>query len=256
MTWVTAARLDDGGRVAIQIDRPKGNVLTAEVIGELRRALAEASAARGTRLITISGAGPDFSFGASVEEHTPQQIERTLPQLHGLIRDLLALPAVTAAVVRGRCLGGGFEVALACDLVFAADDARLGVPEIALGVFPPAAAALLPLRVGTSRATSAILCGDARPASWWHAAGLIERLAPAGALDEDVAGWYRSTLATRSGASLGQAAVASRVQLRHAVLPALEELERQYLHRLMRTADAVEGIAAFLERRPPSWRHA
>ena len=81
---------------------------------------------------------------------------------------------MTAALVRGRCLGGGFEIALACDFIFAEESAVFGLPEIALGVFPPAASALLPPRVGTARATSAIISGKPRPAVEWQQAGLVE----------------------------------------------------------------------------------
>ncbi|PYR57647.1 MAG: cyclohexa-1,5-dienecarbonyl-CoA hydratase, partial [Acidobacteria bacterium] len=116
------------------------------------------------KLITIEGDGPDFSFGASVPEHAPDEIARVLPEMHALIERLLDAPAVTAAIVRGRCLGGGFELALACDFIFAAADAVMGLPEIALGVFPPAASALLPVRIGAARATRAIVTGEAHRA--------------------------------------------------------------------------------------------
>jgi len=154
------------------IDRPKGNVLTAEVIAALRGSLADLPHA-GVRLVTLEGAGDHFSFGASVEEHLPEAIGRVLPELHALIRDLLAVPAPTGAIVRGRCLGGGFELALACDFLFAADNAWLGVPEITLGVFPPAAAALLPLKVGAARAAEAVVTGQVRQAADWLDAGLV-----------------------------------------------------------------------------------
>ena len=88
-----------------------------------------------------------------------------LPETHQLLRDLLAFPAATAALVEGRCLGGGFELLLACDDIIASDDAAFGFPEIRLCAFPPAGAALLPLRVGTSRATRAIVTGEPRPRS-------------------------------------------------------------------------------------------
>src|SRR4029453_2941420 len=97
----------------------------------------------------------------------PDQIGAVLPAMNRLIEDLLDAPAVTAAVVRGRCLGGGFELALACDFIFAADDAMLGLPEIALGVFPPAGAALLPVKVGGAQALRAIITGESRSASEW-----------------------------------------------------------------------------------------
>src|SRR5690606_8128747 len=97
--------------------------------------------------------------------------------MHALIYDLLDAPAPTAAIVRGRCFGGGFELALACDFVFAADTASFSLPEIALGVFPPAASVLLPLRAGGARATRAILTGEVTAAGEWADAGLVHSTA-------------------------------------------------------------------------------
>lgn len=246
----------DGAQLRLILDRPKGNVVTAAVIAALRSALAAVAAGRGLKLITLEATGPNFSYGASVEEHVADRIAGVLAELNGAVLDLLRAPAPTLAVVRGRCLGGGFELVLACDMVFAAEDALLGVPEIGLGVFPPAAAALLPLRVGTSRASRAVLGGEALPAAWWMGAGLVDRVVASDLLDGEVTGWFVNHLAPRSAAALAHAAEASRAGMLR-VLPALlGDLERQYLDRLMRTHDASEGIAAFLERRPPQWRNA
>src|SRR4029077_16041014 len=118
-------------------------------------------------------AGADFSFGASIPEHAPGEIGRVLPEAHALVYALLDLPIVTAALVRGRCLGGGFEIALACDFIFAEESAVFGLPEVALGVFPPAACVLLPARVGAARATASILTGAAMTAAEWRQAGLV-----------------------------------------------------------------------------------
>ena len=130
-----------GSHLRLILDRPKANILSIALMRELRGALGDVGRRPQVRLVTIEGAGDHFSYGASVEEHRADRIAEALGELHALVRDLLACPAPTAAVVRGRCLGGGFEIALACDLIFAATTAVLGVPEIALGVFPPAAAA-------------------------------------------------------------------------------------------------------------------
>jgi len=244
-----------GHHVRLVIDRPKGNVLTAEVIAALRGSLADLPHA-GVRLVTLEGAGDHFSFGASVEEHLPEAIGRVLPELHALIRDLLAVPAPTGAIVRGRCLGGGFELALACDFLFAADNAWLGVPEITLGVFPPAAAALLPLKVGAARAAEAVVTGQVRQAADWLDAGLVTVLAPVADLDAAVDRWYAAHLESKSAAALRHAALASRAVTRAAAEPVLAVLEELYLSGLMRTHDAVEGLTAFLEKRAPQWRHA
>jgi cyclohexa-1,5-dienecarbonyl-CoA hydratase len=179
-----------GTRAALTLFHEKGNIITAATIDALSAALDDVARSPHVKLVTIAGAGRDFSFGASIPEHAPDRIGAVLPAMHRVIERLLEASAPTAAIVRGRCLGGGFELALACDLIFAAEDSEFGLPEIALGVFPPAAAALLAWRAGGARAARAVLTGESRPAEDWHRAGLIELLAPAGALDEAVDEWF------------------------------------------------------------------
>lgn len=253
---IRAERRRDRRHLRLVIDEPKTNILTIAAMRELRAAIADVPASSPTSLVTIEGAGDHFSFGASVAEHRRQAIAAALAELHGLVQDLLACPAPTAAIVRGRCLGGGFEVALACDLIFASTTAVLGVPEIALGVFPPAAAALLPPRIGASRAAAAVLTGRTPPAEEWKAAGLIELIAAPEELEIAVDRWFDVNLAARSAAALRCAALASRSAIAQHVAATLPGLERLYLDTLMRTRDANEGIEAFLEKRRPQWAHA
>jgi cyclohexa-1,5-dienecarbonyl-CoA hydratase len=243
----------DGTRAAFRLCHPKGNIVTLEMIRTLAAELPALERAPRLKLITIEGAGPDFSFGASIPEHAPGEIERVLPESNRLIETLLDAPAPTAAIVRGRCLGGGFELALACDLIFAGESATFGLPEVALGVFPPAAAALLPHRIGTARATQAIVTGASRSAAYWHAAGLVECVVPDADLDATVDRWFAEHLEPRSASALRHAARAARAALRAQTRSLLPELERLYLNDVMRTRDAREGIAAFLEKRPPKW---
>lgn len=240
-------------RAAFTLFHEKGNIVTADMVGALRSALEAVAENPHLKLITIEGAGSDFSFGASIPEHTADQIGRVLPEMHALIYDLLDAPAPTAALVRGRCLGGGFELALACDFIFAEVGASFGLPEIALGVFPPAAAALLPMRVGGARATRAILTGEAATAAAWQAQGLLELVAPSGGLQAAADEWFATHLAPRSAAALRHAAAAARTGLVGHVREVLPRLEQLYLEDLMRTHDASEGVAAFLEKRSPSW---
>ena len=243
----------DQSRVAFTLFHATGNILTAEMVAALRSGLEAVSTNHRLKLITIEGAGPDFSFGASIPEHAPDQIDRVLPEMHALIYDLLEAPAVTAAVVRGRCLGGGFELALACDFILAADGAMFGLPEIALGVFPPAASALLPWRAGGARASAAAITGESRGAPDWERAGLVTVLGQADQLGSAVDGWFHRHLAPRSAAALRHAAAAVRLGLVTHVRDVLPRLERLYLDELMRTEDAAEGIAAFLAKRQPHW---
>lgn len=243
----------DRSRAAFTIAHPTGNIITEDVIRALSAGLESAAANPHLKLVTIAGGGADFSFGASIPEHAPGRVERALPAMHQLLLDLLDTPAVTAAVVRGRCLGGGFELALACDVILAADDASFGLPEIALGAFPPAASVLLPLRVGGALASRALLTGEPRGARAWQTDGLVEVVSGASELDAAVDAWFDTHLAPRSAAALRYAAAASRHVLASEVRRTLPELEQLYLGRLMGTRDAVEGIHAFMEKRPPRW---
>jgi cyclohexa-1,5-dienecarbonyl-CoA hydratase len=245
----------DGSGLRVVFGHPKGNIITGAMVSELRRELATAKSSTSLKLITIEGAGVDFSFGASVPEHAPREISRVLPEMHRLIHDLLAAPAPTAAVVRGRCLGGGFELALACDFIFAADNAVLGLPEISLGVFPPAGSALLPLKVGLARAARAVLTGQTLSAADWKAAGLVDFIAPAASLQAEVDRWFGLHLASKSAAALRHATTAVRYGAATHLRRVLPHLERLYLKELMRTYDAAEGVAAFLEKRAPAWRN-
>jgi cyclohexa-1,5-dienecarbonyl-CoA hydratase len=251
---VSVAFNADHTRAAFRLFHAKGNIITAEMVDALRTALESIAQNPHLKMVTIEGAGADFSFGASIPEHAPDRIAAVLPEMHRLIEDLLEAPAVTAAVVRGRCLGGGFELALACDFVFAADDAVFGLPEVALGVFPPAASALLPVRAGAARAIRAIVTGDPLGASEWKAAGVVELTAAADRLEAAVDRWFDVHLGGKSAAALRHAAAAARLGLLAHVRATLPALERLYLQDLMRTEDAAEGVAAFIAKRKPHWK--
>lgn len=247
---------DEGARVAVTFGHPKGNILTAAMVSEWRRLLAELSTlerARHIKLLTIEGAGADFCFGANIIEHAPDMIGAVLPDMNAFILDLLTMPMPTMAVVRGRCLGGGFEVALACDFVVAEQSAAFGLPEIAIGGFAPIASVLLPRRVRGARATSALLTGVSRSAAEWQADGLIEKVAPDGGLDRAVHQWFTSTLHRWSAEALRHAVLAARADLVAAARTGLPAAASLYVDSLAKTADAAEGVAAFLAKRSPLW---
>jgi len=247
---------DRSGQIQrIVLDRPKGNVIDLEMIAAIRGRLAALAAAPGPlKLLVFEGEGEHFSFGASVDEHLPDRVRRLLPAFHGLFRDLEDLGAPTAALVRGQCLGGAFELALWCGLVLCEPSARFGVPEVKLGVFPPIAAIALPWRVSGARATQIILSGDSYDASSAVAAGLAD------GCEEDAARalrqWFDERLSGKSAVALRAAWKASRRPLARALEADLPELERLYLEDLMAHRDPVEGLTAFLERRRPVWSDA
>ncbi len=243
----------EGRWIRLVMDQPPGNLLSLDMVRGLDEALATVEGRLGLRWLTVEGAGTDFCFGARIQEHLPEPMRTVLPATHALLKRWLAMKVPTAAIVHGRCLGGGFELALCCDDILAAEDAEFGLPEIGLAGCPPAAAALLPLRVGAARATRAILTGDRQPASYWHHAGLVSVAAGERSVLEAAREWFERRFASRSATALGIAALASRAVLRDRAEPVLDELERLYLDELLPTEDASEGVRAWMEKRPPRW---
>lgn len=243
------------GQVArVVLAAPKANIVDQAMMAELESAFGRLASRRDLKAIVLTGEGPNFSFGASVQEHLPEQISGTLTRLHALLRRIAEAPAPTIAAVRGQCLGGGLELALACDLILAEETAQLGCPEIQLGVFPPAASALLPVRIGAGPAASLVLTGASVSGAAAAAIGLAARTSGPGQLDTVLAQWLATDFVPRSPAALRYAALAVRRPLMHALEQDLPVIERLYLRDLMSGPDAVEGIQAFLEKRPPRWR--
>ena len=241
-------------RVArVLLATPKANVIDMAMMEELGSALRDLKTKTELRVMILGSEGPHFSFGASVQEHLPDQVRSMFKEFGDLLRLILELQVVTIAAVRGQCLGGGFELALACDFIIAEEGAAFASPEIKLAVFPPAAAALLPVRVGASRAADLVLTGAAWPASKAMEAGLVAKVAPPGQLDPVVDAWVGEHFLRRSAAALRHAVRAARLPLLRALEQDLPKLERIYLDELMAEPDAIEGLRAFLEKRPPRW---
>lgn len=243
-----------GQVLEVRLDAPKANILDAAMMAELRALLAAERAPSRRKAIVLAGSGAHFCFGASVPEHEASQVGAMLPQFHALIDDLLSHPLPSIAQVSGFCLGGGFELALACTLLFADDSARFGVPEIQLGVFPPVAAVLLPALGATMLGNRLVLSGEAVDAASLAACGL---LAGAGENAETaVSAWIEQHLLPRSASSLRLAHRAVRAALLARYRAGIGAAERLYLDELMATHDANEGIAAFGQKRPPAWTDA
>ena len=245
----------DGRLLRLRLSRPKANIVDAEMIAALDAALAaagrEAPGAPALRGVLLEHEGPHFSFGASVQEHLPESCAAMLRSLHALVLRMVDFPLPILVAVRGQCLGGGLEVAAAGHLIFAAPDARMGQPEILLGVFAPAASCLLPERVGQGAADDLLWSGRSVDGREAHRLGLVNAVAD----DPEAAAlaWFDEHLAGRSAASLRLAVEASRRDLRARVREKLASVEELYLTRLMKTRDAVEGLTAFLEKRAPVW---
>ena len=250
MALVTHSAVD--GTNTITLDSAPGNVIDMALCAELRPAIATAAADEGGKVLVLRGAGKHFSFGASVEEHLPDQAPEMLEAIGGVVRDLVGFPYPTVAGVQGHCLGGGLELVLACGIVIAEEAAVLAQPEIRLGVLAPAATALLAGRA----AEDVLLTGRDLTATEAHRLGLVNMLAPTGALDETVDGFVAEHFMPRSPASLRVATRAVREPQRKVIEERLAYTERLYLDELLPLHDGVEGIRAFLEKRDPEWRNA
>lgn len=256
MVAVRGVREHEDSLLRLTIDRPPGNVLTAELMRELARQIRDAAELPRLRLILLQAEGKHFSFGAAVAEHRADVVAEMLPVLRELMLAIASSPVPVAALVQGKCLGGAFEVVLACHFVFAASDARFALPEIRLGVFPPGATVLLPRRTTQALAERMILSGEELSSAELQAAGLIHAIAPETELRARADEWFEDTLKGFSAASLREAVCAIRAGIRQGLEQELIRLEQQYMDRLSRIDDASEGIEAFLERRKPQWSHA
>jgi cyclohexa-1,5-dienecarbonyl-CoA hydratase len=244
----------DGAIATVTFSRPPVNALGRAQIEQIEERVRELSRQRDVKLIALSGRGRDFSAGTDIREHRKEEATQLLKAFHSLIRLLLTTEVPTAALVQGRALGGGAELALACDFIFAETTATFGFPEIRLGVFPPAASVLLERRVGRTKAADLILCGAGMTAEAAERRGLINALVNPGdlinALDT-----MRERLGPFSASTLRLAKRALWLGASGDPLSALAAVERTYLNDLMKTEDASEGIAAFLEKREPDWKN-
>ena len=250
---VAVNKLDNGAIWRVTFGKAKGNILDRPTMAALRGVFREARASRPLKAVCLEGAGRHFSFGASVPEHLPDQVASMLTEIRLLVMELIDSHVVVVAAVRGQCLGGGLELALAGGPIFASRESHFGQPEIRLGVIAPAASVLLPYRVSQPVAEDLLLSGRSITADEALRCGLVQTLAD----DPEAAalGWFTEHLQPRSAAALNFALAAARGQMRIDVRRRLAEVEQLYLERLMRTQDANEGLTAFLGKRQPAWTH-
>ncbi|TAK17336.1 MAG: cyclohexa-1,5-dienecarbonyl-CoA hydratase [Acidobacteria bacterium] len=254
MAEVTVDTLEGGALWRVTFSNGTGNILDGETMRGITEVFRKARASAPLKAICLTGAGKHFSFGASVQEHMPGQVEAMFAAFRDLVFAMLDADVVTIAAVKGRCLGGGLEVAALCHHIVATGDARFAQPEITLGVFAPVASIVLVDRIGRVNAEDLCLSGRTIDAGTAHGMGLVN------AIHEDplAAGvaWAQEQFGAHSPSSLRHAVRAVRADLKRRMQNELPALETQYLQQLMKTADAVEGLTAFLEKRPATWRHA
>jgi cyclohexa-1,5-dienecarbonyl-CoA hydratase len=245
----------DAGVGRLTLSFPPLNILTQAALAELHAALTLLAEDPDLRVLILNAQGKHFSAGADVGEHLPPRHLTLIPQFVETVAVLDAFPVPVIAAVRGKCLGGGFELIQPADMIVAGESAVFGQPEILLGVFPPVAAVLLAERLPAGLAARLIYSGDPLSAVDAERGGLVTRLVPDDQVDA-VALELAERVARHSAAALRAAKHAVRGPGAEARRAALRWAGHLYLHELMATHDAVEGLRAFTEKRAPTWSNA
>ncbi len=246
---------EGAGRVTITLNRPPLNLIDLETFREMQQALKQARTVAGLKVLVLTGSGEQaFSAGITIESFTPERIQGFIEIARSTLGILEGLDIVTIAAIKGMALGGGCELACCCDLTLAADTAQFGFPEIKAGLFPPVGVAVLPRLVGLRKALELVLTGEIITAHDAQAIGMVSGVYPLEEFDRAV---------TRFVGRINKASAAVLRIARRAVYAsadtdlrtALDRSSVLYLHDLMSTEDAHEGLSAFREHRRPRWKN-
>lgn len=240
------------GLAALTLRREPLNVLNIAMMKEINAAL-DSLVNETIKALLIKAEGKAFCAGVDVGEHLGDQVKEMVQVFHGMFRRLDSLGVVSVASLQGAALGGGCELALYCDLVVASEKAKLGQPEIQVGVFPPIAALVLPRQTGYKKAMELILTGETISAQQALELGLVNKVV-APELIEEATNELTGKLLRLSAPVLRLTKKAVNKGLWHDREKGLTAIEDIYLHELMKTQDAEEGLKAFLEKRAPLWR--
>ncbi|MFZ5511551.1 MAG: enoyl-CoA hydratase/isomerase family protein [Pseudomonadota bacterium] len=243
------------GLVTVTINRPPYNVLDIALMEELNLALDQAAREQTAKVLMITASGDKvFSAGVDVMDHTPDKVVQMIEVFHGILKRLMVFPLPTVAALNGSAMGGGCELAIACDMVVATADAKIGQPEIKLGVFPPIAAILMPKMLPLPKVMELLLGGGLIGAAEAQQLGLINRVFARETFREDVQAFVNQFLSL-SRVALMYTKKAVREASGKPFFEALFTVEQIYLKELMATEDAVEGLHSFMEKRKPVWKN-
>jgi cyclohexa-1,5-dienecarbonyl-CoA hydratase len=244
----------EGGLGTITLKKPPVNVLNIEMMDEINDTLRDWIEKKDLKVVLFDAEGKCFSAGVDVGEHVGDLAPKMIESFHGMFRLMEALGAVTVASVFGSCLGGGCELAIFCDLVIADETAKFGQPEIQVGVLPPIAAQVMPRIIGRKAANDLILSGRIISAQEAVEMGLINKTVAKGDLSQETESFIKPYLSL-SAEVIRIAKKTIKAGLMDELEPSLKAIEDIYLNELMKTADAQEGLKAFLDKRKPEWKN-
>jgi cyclohexa-1,5-dienecarbonyl-CoA hydratase len=242
------------GIARLTLDRPKHNVLNIEMMRAVNRVIEALAADPTLKCLVISGEGQSFCAGVDVGEHKPEMVHEMIAVFGRIFELLDRFQVPTIAAVQGACLGGGMELAIACDMVIASHNAKFSQPEIKLGFLPPYAAIRLPQLIGPAKAIEVCTTGKVYTADQAARLGFVTQVAPADQLDAAV-DQIVAELAANSPLiiRLNKQAVTTHLGLPFS--QALAGVNDLFLNTLMKTEDTLEGIASFEEKRKPQWKN-
>jgi len=248
-------KYDNANGVArITLARPKHNVFNIDMMNEFNGLLETLIADDALKCVVLFGEGPSWCAGVEVADHKPEMVDEMVAVFTRIFELFEKLDVPTIAAVHGNCLGGGMEVAIACDIVMASNKAKFGQPEIKLGFFPPYAVVRLPELVGPAKAIEICTSGRIYSAAEAQALGFVGHVVPEEKFGDAVEKMIReiqycSPLIIR----LNKRAVRRSMGLDFTA--AVEKANDYFLNRMMKTEDTLEGIASFEEKRKPSWKN-
>jgi enoyl-CoA hydratase/carnithine racemase len=250
----------DAGIGTVLLDKPPANSYDLEYVQELGAAVEEAAGDDDVKVVLLRSASEKFfCAGADIKAFLAGPHERNMEMIetsHRTLSSIAQIPKIFVAELNGHTLGGGLEIALACDLRFAAEgDYRLGTPEATLGLLPGnGGTQRLPRLIGRSRALDLMVTGRTVTPSEALELGIVDKLFPADTLHEQTRE-YAATLAAGATKAIGNIKLAVDEGLDAGLERGLER-ERELVEQLFLSEDAREGLAAFSEKRRPTFRGA
>jgi cyclohexa-1,5-dienecarbonyl-CoA hydratase len=246
--------ITEKGVARVELDRPKHNVFNIDMMEELTALLARLGGDADLKAVVLAARGSSWCAGVEVGDHKPELAPEMIRVFDALLKQIHALPIPSIAAVNGACLGGGMEVAVACDMIVASTAAVFGQPEIKLGFLPPYAAVRLPHLVGPSKAIEICTTGRRYSAGAMHQMGLVADLLEPDVFDQGLEELLKeighcSPLIIR----LNKQAVTQHLGMD--IHSAMDSVGEMFLNQLMKTEDTLEGIRSFEEKRRPEWKN-
>jgi len=242
----------EGSIVRITLNSPPLNVLTIAMMEEMIQAFKWAKGEAGA-VVVVDAEGKAFSAGVDVADHTPDKVGSMIDVFDRLFASMDDVDKPIIGVVNGAALGGGYEVVLFCDMVIASEKAKLGQPEINVGVFPPVACYVLPRLLSWPKAMEYLLSGDVFDAATAEKLGLVNKVLPVDGFAEGVDEFLKK-FTKQSPVVLAMTKKAANAGMGKNFEEGLKTIDSIYLNELMKTEDAVEGLKAFMEKRKPVWK--